>query len=70
MGKIFTVPIKARSRESGGTGVGLSIVKATAELLGGRCGAKNVPGGMEFWFLRPIPKPSPRLCKEIVVAFF
>ncbi len=30
---------KARSRESGGTGVGLSIVKATAELLGGACGA-------------------------------
>lgn len=42
---------KARSRESGGTGVGLSIVKATAELLGGACGACNVPGGMEFWFL-------------------
>lgn len=41
---------KARSRESGGTGVGLSIVKATADLLGGVCGARNVPGGMEFWF--------------------
>lgn len=44
---------KARSRESGGTGVGLSIVKATAGLLGGACGARNVPGGMEFWFRVP-----------------
>ena len=44
---------KARSRESGGTGVGLSIVKATAELLGGACGARNVTGGMEFWFFVP-----------------
>lgn len=50
---------KARSRESGGTGVGLSIVKATAELLGGRCGAKNVPGGMEFWFFVPDSKTEP-----------
>ena len=49
---------KARSRESGGTGVGLSIVKATAGLLGGTCGARNVPGGMEFWFRIPDGKPE------------
>ncbi|MBS5702737.1 MAG: HAMP domain-containing protein [Butyricicoccus pullicaecorum] len=49
---------KARSRESGGTGVGLSIVKATAGLLGGTCGARNVPGGMEFWFRIPDGKPG------------
>ncbi|MGM9611879.1 MAG: sensor histidine kinase [Butyricicoccus sp.] len=51
---------KARSRESGGTGVGLSIVKATAELLGGTCGARNVPDGMEFWFRLPDSLPVPR----------
>ena len=50
---------KARSRESGGTGVGLSIVKATAGLLGGACGARNVPGGMEFWFRLPDSLPVP-----------
>ena len=44
---------KARSRESGGTGVGLSIVKATAEVLGGACGAENIPGGIRFWFRIP-----------------
>lgn len=44
---------KARSREMGGTGVGLSIVKATAELIGGTYGAKNVENGIEFFFILP-----------------
>lgn len=49
---------KARSRASGGTGVGLSIVKAAAAALGGRCSARNVPGGMEFSFWLPPAPPS------------
>lgn len=44
---------KARSRELGGTGVGLSIVKATAEVLGGKCDARNVNNGIEFTFFLP-----------------
>ena len=36
----------------------LSIVKATADLLGGAYGARNVPGGMEFWFLIPEHQPN------------
>lgn len=44
---------KARSRASGGTGVGLSIVRASAALLGGQTGAQNVPGGIEFWLTLP-----------------
>ena len=44
---------KARVRASGGTGVGLSIVRATADVLGGACGCRNVPQGMEFWFYVP-----------------
>ncbi len=44
---------KARSRALGGSGVGLSIVKALAEVLGGTCGARNVEGGIEFWFTVP-----------------
>ena len=44
---------KARSRESGGTGIGLSIVRAIAEAHGGACGAENIPGGVRFWFRVP-----------------
>lgn len=49
---------KARSRELGGTGVGLSIVKATAEVLGGKCDARNVNNGIEFTFFVPDNKPK------------
>lgn len=52
---------KARSRESGGTGVGLSIVRATAEVLGATCGAENTEmdgkKGIVFWFRLPAALP-------------
>jgi signal transduction histidine kinase len=41
---------KARTREYGGSGVGLSIVKATMERLGQRYGVENRENGVEFWF--------------------
>lgn len=41
---------KARSREYGGSGVGLSIVKAIMNMHGKRFGVKNVEGGVDFWF--------------------
>ncbi|MBP5152702.1 MAG: HAMP domain-containing histidine kinase [Lachnospiraceae bacterium] len=41
---------KARSREYGGSGVGLSIVKAITDSLGETCGVSNVPEGVAFWF--------------------
>ena len=41
---------KARTREYGGSGVGLSIVKATMERLGQSYGVKNRENGVEFWF--------------------
>ncbi len=48
---------KARSRESGGTGIGLSIVRAIAEAHHGTCGAENIENGVRFWFCLP-PKAS------------
>lgn len=41
---------KARTREYGGSGVGLSIVKAIMEAHGGRYGARNLEDGVEFFF--------------------
>ncbi len=41
---------KARTREYGGSGVGLSIVRAIMESMNGTYGVRNVEGGVEFWF--------------------
>ena len=41
---------KARSRQVGGSGVGLAIVKAIMEAHHMPYGAQNVKGGVEFWF--------------------
>ncbi len=41
---------KARTREYGGNGIGLSIVKAIMDAYRKECGAHNVEGGVEFWF--------------------
>ena len=45
---------KARTREYGGSGVGLSIVKATMELLGQNYGFDNKENGVEFYFEVPL----------------
>ncbi len=47
--KLYKVD-KARTREFGGAGLGLSIVKAIMDELGGRYGAENSDGGVTFWF--------------------
>jgi len=41
---------KARTREYGGSGVGLSIVKAIMESLNQEYGVSNKDDGVEFWF--------------------
>ncbi len=41
---------KARTREYGGNGIGLSIVKAIMESLNQDYGARNYDNGVEFWF--------------------
>ncbi|KIR03398.1 ATP-binding region, ATPase-like:Histidine kinase, HAMP region:Histidine kinase A-like protein [Lachnospiraceae bacterium TWA4] len=40
---------KARTREYGGSGIGLSIVKAIMDLHHCDYGVRNVDGGVEFW---------------------
>lgn len=40
---------RARTREAGGTGIGLSLVRAIADTLHGSCGVENVEGGIVFW---------------------
>ena len=47
--KFFKVD-KARTREYGGSGVGLSIVKAIMESFHQSYGVKNAEDGVEFWF--------------------
>lgn len=41
---------KARTREYGGNGVGLSIVKAIMDSMNQSCGVLNYDNGVEFWF--------------------
>ena len=41
---------KARTREYGGSGIGLSIVKAIMDSMHQKCGVKNYENGVEFWF--------------------
>ena len=47
--KFFKVD-KARTRAYGGSGIGLSIVKAIMDAHGGGCGVSNKADGVEFWF--------------------
>lgn len=41
---------KARTREYGGSGIGLSIVKAVMESMNQKYGVINYENGVEFWF--------------------
>ena len=41
---------KARTRAYGGSGIGLSIVKAIMDSHHKECGVQNVKDGVEFWF--------------------
>lgn len=47
-GKFYKVD-KARTREYGGSGIGLSIVRAVMDSFNRECGVINHPDGVEFW---------------------
>lgn len=44
----------ARDRQSGGTGLGLALVKETVALHGGTCGVENLSHGVRFWVELPL----------------
>lgn len=44
----------ARDRQSGGTGLGLTLVKETVALHGGTCGVENLSHGVRFWVELPL----------------
>ena len=41
---------ESRNRDKGGNGIGLSLVKAIMNNYGNKYGARNVAGGIEFYF--------------------
>jgi two-component system sensor histidine kinase BaeS len=45
---------KSRSRELGGAGLGLTIVKELVEAHGGQVGAESTPSETKIWFILPV----------------
>lgn len=57
---------KARTREYGGSGVGLSIVKAIMESMNQRYGVINYENGVAFWFELELVKEGQKLPQAVI----
>lgn len=60
---------KARTREYGGSGIGLSIVKAIMNSLHMQCGVENTNRGVMFWFELESANETAKDIKESVELF-
>ena len=60
---------KARTREYGGSGIGLSIVKAIMNSLHMKCGVENTSIGVKFWFELESANETAKDIKESVELF-
>jgi two-component system phosphate regulon sensor histidine kinase PhoR len=50
----------SRNRDSGGYGLGLTVVKELVEMSGGDVGAGSTAGITKFWFTLPTPPKGQR----------